>query len=584
MADPIAPPSPDASADEIANYLIEVGDVEAAKWLTRNVSRLDARTRDLVDERLQLQSSLSVSTGADGPGEGFVQSLAAIKNVNDDRAAEVETERRVEAARAAATASAEAAGATAAEAAAAADAAENGVLTDRGVARLEPQIIVDTYGKPPTPEQQKELVASWNELNPDAPISNYGQLVDAINENPSDPNVSDVVGLAATGLEPTRMYQWDISVPGVNYAPGMVTNPGTTKLTMTDREFETFKSLYGAGFSTADVKKLGQLAAQLGIGEAFGGVNSETGGAGWQILAAGAAALGMWNLAEREDKANNAVPVTSRSASLNGATVTSSTIRGQQAISRNEMTRLRNWGVQYMQGMKMYGQNDTIAFLHAMNAPLATRIASTPIDKVSLTDRRQAMSFIQMAGFSPEAMQGLGFGYIGGLQDLPANQSAAGRSGPVRQMPDPDAVRQSAKDMYRTLFAAEPTDAQLAQLVGSVTSAISSADIDGEDGVVQDVNTQAQIRKRLQEMPEYGDLYGKKPGGMSEEEYQAQFRNGAGVILGNAAPRPDVIRAGMRSGNYNTSVGAAATTREAWEGSTFMGRLARAAQITSENT
>jgi hypothetical protein len=40
----------------------------------------------------------------------------------------------------------------------------------------------------------------------------------------------------------------------------------------------------------------------------------------------------------------------------------------------------------------------------------------------------------------------------------------------------------------------------------------------------------------------------------------------------------------MRGGKYQTTVGAATGTREAWDNSTFLGRLARAAQLVNENT
>jgi hypothetical protein len=55
-------------------------------------------------------------------------------------------------------------------------------------------------------------------------------------------------------------------------------------------------------------------------------------------------------------------------------------------------------------------------------------------------------------------------------------------------------------------------------------------------------------------------------------------------MLGAQAADPNAVRSGMRSGQYQTTVGAVAGTKAARDNSTFMGRLAAAAQVVGENT
>jgi hypothetical protein len=572
MADPKRTPTGSSTPEEIIAWLESEGDSpEAVRWMTENLDNLPDETYTTVVNELRIKNA-GTATGMYGTRTepGKFDKLVEVAAERGQDTAEVNRARRD------AEKAATALGATPDEAEEAANAAEDGIRTERGELVPTPQVLQQAYGKEPSVKQQQELIRTWNELNPDAPVRTYEQLAKTMNDNPSNPMVEDVVSYAVTGMEPTKVYEWVVE--------GGRGNEGEmSTVRLSEGQFTALKEIYGAGFSTKDVKKLATMAKRIGLTDSAGG------GVGWQILAAGAAAMGMFNIGTRSDAAaasadaNRIDPATANAIGVAGD-VMERTAATAENLTNRELTRLRNWGVQYIQGMRMYGQNDSLAFLHAMSAPLATRVATTQFDKLSTMDKKQTYSFMMNAGFDAENLGKLGYGWAAGLDEIGVNKDQTGASGPVRQMPDPEAIRQSAKDLYRTLFATEPTEEQLNQLVGSVTSAIASADIDGSDGVVTDVNATAQIRKRLQEMPEYGDLYGKKPAGMSEEEYQAQFRNGAASILGNAAARPDVIRAGMRSGNYNTSVGAAAMTREAWEGSTFLGRLAQAAQITSENT
>jgi hypothetical protein len=589
MPDSKGRPTGSSTVEEILAWLeSEGGSPEAVRWMTENLENLPDETYTSVVNELKIKNA-GTATGMYGtrtePGK-FDKVLDVAEQRGQDTA-------EVNKARSEAEQAAMAAGATPEQAAEVAQQAEDGVLMSRGELVPVPDIIMSAYGKAPSVKQQNELINSWNELNPDAPVRTYEELAKRMNDSPSAPIVEDVVAYAATGQEPMKVYEWEV---GGFLGQGSQSSLSTTTVRVSEGQFAALKEIYGSGFTMKDVKKLAQLAARIGLNDATNmtpGRDSPSGGVGWQILAAGAAAMGMWNIGTRSDAAdaraaaNEIDPETARHIGAAGAAMqAAATPTGSgTAITNAEMTRLRNWGLQFKTGMAMYGMNDSLAFIHAMNPSLATRVATTEFDKLSTADKRQTYSMMMNAGFDAQNLGRLGYGWAAGFDELDVNKgAAAAASGPVRSMPDPEAVRQSAKDMYRQLFVREPTEAELNALVGNVTAALMSSDVDGSDGVVQNVDAGAQIRKNLESNPQYQELYGAKPAGMSEEEYQAQFRNGARSILGNAAPQPDIIRSGMRSGQYNTTVGAAAMTREAWEGSTFLGRLAQAAQITSENT
>ena len=100
----------------------------------------------------------------------------------------------------------------------------------------------------------------------------------------------------------------------------------------------------------------------------------------------------------------------------------------------------------------------------------------------------------------------------------------------------------------------------------------------------QQVNVEARIRQYVEELPQYGEFYGNKPGGVTEGQYQSVMNAGSRSMLGNEGDLTQAGALGMKSGKYQTAVGAAMGTSAAYDNSTFMGRLAQAAQITSRNT
>jgi hypothetical protein len=132
--------------------------------------------------------------------------------------------------------------------------------------------------------------------------------------------------------------------------------------------------------------------------------------------------------------------------------------------------------------------------------------------------------------------------------------------------------------MYKSLYLQDPTDAQLDGFVSSVTSQVMGA----ADN--QTIEPGARIRDLIEKDGAHRELYGAMPKGMTESEYQGQFRAGASSMLGQEAADPNVLRSGMRQGEYQTTVGAAAGSKKAWGNSTFLGRLASAAQVVAQNT
>jgi hypothetical protein len=235
-------------------------------------------------------------------------------------------------------------------------------------------------------------------------------------------------------------------------------------------------------------------------------------------------------------------------------------------------------------GRELY-QNETLGFLHAVNPTLAAKVASTKPEDIDQRTLQRINQAVIDGGWNPTQLAAMGYAALT-IQDFQGAtfKDPASAQGPTRVMPDPEKVRQTARDLYRTLFLTEPDEATLGRLVSGVQAAVQAQDIDSTDGVVSTVDQDAQLRKMLESDPRYKELYGKMPAGATEAEYRGQFDAAAQSILGNQLASPDSVRAGMRTGDYNTTVGAAAMSRQATESSTFLGRLASAAQVVNRMT
>lgn len=383
-----------------------------------------------------------------------------------------------------------------------------------------------------------ELIRTWNEFNPDRPVSDKDGLF-AVLKNPNDPDVKQAMDATFFGVDPVVAYTVKLS--------------NGTSITVDANQFAAYDSIYGsAGADRGGLTNLVRSADRTQI-------QSGSGMPAWQILA---------SLAKAKNQ-----PVTDAAyqGPKDAVDVMPSNWRASQ---------LDSLGVKFKEGQWIYHGNDTLAYIHALNPTLAAKVSGDP-KQLSQSDWRSFNQYLIDGGFDQTALAKMGY-YALGLDEwnqlADGNGSGAAGSGATRMKPDPEAIKQAARDLYRQLFAAEPTDAQLASIVGSINSTVSSAADD------QSIDVSAQIRKSVESDPQYKELYGSMPAGMTPEEYQAQYRAGAATLLGNEAPDPNAIRSGMRSGNYQTTLGRVAGGQKAWNNSAFLGRLAQAAQVVSEST
>lgn len=245
----------------------------------------------------------------------------------------------------------------------------------------------------------------------------------------------------------------------------------------------------------------------------------------------------------------------------------------------------REMMLKWNEGMKLY-DSETLAFFHALNPALASRMSTQP-DGLSLEDARMSLSLMAKAGLSGDDPTDFArnMGELGFLDPyatllVEAQRKAAGGGGAGRTVlkPDPVAIRQATKDMYRSLYMEDPSDDALNAMAARVESAIVGAPDDVS------VSGEARIRDVVESDPKYQQYYGNKPSGMSEQEYQDMHRSAQSSMLGAELADNQAVRVGMRQGDYQTTVGAAMGTEEAWDNSTFLGRLARAAQTVGRNT
>lgn len=581
MADKTMPPGPDATAQEISDYLTKAAPAEAAAWLktagtTYDLDVLEAAwtvvNMDARPEMDEVRTNLSESiTTVQDRNEGVREQGRQDKAQEQQRQDAVDT------------------------------------LVEQGVPQTEAERIAESasegfqlpeimakgsgYGGTPSKEEQRNLIEAWNEFYPDQPVTNFQELTTRVSTQQNNPTVQQVIDYGyGGGAEPIIEYRYDFGAReldrgaegrmggGASTGLGFGSSSTLGQVTVTADQFANLQKAYGGKFGHKDLKQLAYLANQLGVKDA-------SGNNGWQVMAAIAAGLGFFEVGENAEAAK-AKPVQTGSYVVDQAIA--APVRAAQAITARELEMLRKRGLQFKEGLAIYGQNDALAYLHAISPTVASSMANTPVGKpVNPALAKRASQLFLNSGFDQQQLQSMGYFSLG-INDYfdyqSANAAASAPSGPVRQVPDSDAIRQNAKDLWVQLYASEPTDAQLDKIVSATTSAIMSADIDSSDGMVQDVNANAQIRKQVEGAPEYQDLYGNKPGGMSESEYQQQFRAGAGSILGNQAADPSAIRSGMRTGQYQTSVGAAAVSSQALDNSTWLGRLAGAAQVLNANT
>jgi hypothetical protein len=398
---------------------------------------------------------------------------------------------------------------------------------------------------------------TWNTYNPDDQVGSFEELYGKL-ANRWDLMVQQVVGAVASGED--AAIDLRIALPG-----------GRSQLVTASQYANARNYIHGGAFTTAELTTIVRWADMAGL-------RDSTGQVAWQPAMAVLLAHGV-----RDPKPSDIRQVeSSDGGSFEERRAAGESDYVRQFKPQQVRTALKPL-IAFREGLRQYGGNSGYAFLHSVDPQLALKLSTSSPDKWARADIVKANQWLIRGGVVNEDtnLGRAGYATEGDVvldQSLYSGNRNTGPSGAVRTMPDPVAVRQAAKDMWKQFFVSDPSDEQVAQLAAQISSTISSAPIN------QSVDVEARVREMLLNNGLYRELYSRMPKGMTEGEYQNQFRQAAQTMLGAQAADPSVIRAGMRTGSYQTSIGAAASSKAAFDNSTFMGRLAAAAQVISENT
>lgn len=411
-------------------------------------------------------------------------------------------------------------------------------------ATIPAKILQATGGVAPDDATIQTLIDRWNQYNPSRPIYDKVSLYKAM-ANAADPMVDHVLTATFSGEEPVIDYRIKL-LDGNDYV-------------IQGEQFAAAQQFFQGDFDSKELTYLVRTAAQMQLTDA-------TGNPAWQVLGALSKALGITENVQDTQYKNNGRQATALPNSGVGAM---------------DKLRLLTRAKLFQVGMDTFSGNVGLAYVYALDQQLALRLSNTKQESWNPADVHKANQLFVNGGFAVDTTNLGRMGYstdTSMLADLLTGSSANGPSGAERTMPDPVALRQSAKDLYKSMFLADPSEGQLDEFVGKVQGMMTSAPDN------QQVDGSARLRDLLEGTAIYKELYGKMPSGMTEAEYQSQFRQGAASMLGNEAADPNTVRSGMRTGKYQTTIGAVAASDKAWNNSTFRGRLAQAAQIVSEYT
>lgn len=456
-----------------------------------------------------------------------------------------------------------------------------------GLDMTDPVWVMDSFGRALTDEERQEFLNLWNGVNDGPDFQTYEELVASGAIDRPAGQVEQIVQMAVGEREPYPTLSIGIS--------------RGKEFTVRSGEWEEASSRYG--FSSDEMTRIVRMADMNNMRGADGEYVA------WQPLAALMKTTGALDenarrvaSSERIKELNAEVTKLIKMTRVDVGGAAGATMQRQLADAKArrdaEVARLRGLmtgGVSpraladsYNEGLNLYGYDPGMAFIHATDQGLAARFASAggDADKISRADQALMLRYLGNAGYTSEddfARSIITQGYteaglVGSfLQDQQRRYSSGG-GGATRVLPDPVQVQQAAKDLYRSLFKEEPDEGTLTSLASQVSAAISGA------GSNQNVDVEARIRQSLEGLPQYEEFYGNKPDGMTEGEYQGQFVSAQRSILGDELGGNAAVRLGMRSGQYQTAVGAATGTREAWGNSSWLGRLAQAAQSVARNT
>jgi hypothetical protein len=241
----------------------------------------------------------------------------------------------------------------------------------------------------------------------------------------------------------------------------------------------------------------------------------------------------------------------------------------------------------YRRGFERY--NDIgLAMVHSVDVGLAARIAATGGDpsKLSVEDEtrtwaiirrtsgEQAESWLDLAPESPLSLfRAFSADRMGGAS------GGGGGGGRVRPLLDKDAVKQQYAQMMQGLLLVDPDDAEMDQFAANLQAKLDAA----EEGQQFDVS--AKIMDFVKGQARYQELYGAKPAGMADEEYMGMFRAAESDMLGGEAAATQSLEAGLRTGQYQSTVGSIFGEKKFQLGnSRLAGRLAEAANVFQANT
>lgn len=429
-------------------------------------------------------------------------------------------------------------------------------------------------GRAPTPEEYTKLIVAYNEQHP----NNQIKTKEEFNHAASIGMMDDIRPVLEQALLPDPTSVWTYTIPErLGHGP---------TVEMSDAEHQAILTVQGgpknaAGgrgglFSEPELKKLVLVAAQANVWDA-------NGRSGAPILAALAAASDNTQI---EDRTMETRKVNRGRFGPDGEGDPKKLVLANQAFNAKGTTELTKLGLKFNEGMWMYGGSTGLAYLHALDPQLAARLASTPHQNWSDIDVTKANGHFVHGNLVGADTQLAAQGFATGdklLVDVATKanglKTSGGGSGSIRQQADPVQLRQAAKDLYVQMFFKDPSAGELDQFTAQVQAGIGAAPTS------QSVSPEARIQQTLEGTQQYQDLYHSKPAGVSDADYRQQFQAAAQSQLGNVAPAGEAIRSGMRTGDYQTTVGAAANqAMVSGNNSTFLGRLAQTAALVNEMT
>lgn len=243
---------------------------------------------------------------------------------------------------------------------------------------------------------------------------------------------------------------------------------------------------------------------------------------------------------------------------------------------------------EYKAGMGLYASDAIFAQIHAIDPDLAAKLwdpdsAYTTVSRdewVKVQDIVTRMN-PNVSGWRNTTAAWMEKGWEGNAGD-------GGDGGGV--VINKGQVRESLRQLAQNWNLGNISDAELESLVGGFVSesiarvrrqAPHPSDIirEVEAGGGNEITDTPSAQEFLRQTDRYKDLYGRKSAGESEEEYAFRFQSAAQGFLGDIGSNMGFEQAGMRTGDVQTTIGQAAVSPESAGSSTFLGRMARTAEV-----